>query len=204
MTDFQAWWNTVNNDLGNQDLQVEAKDWQFLYWRSKTPAQAVHHIQNYLETKKIADKYDKWDLRFLEQARVISTWSKDPSTKCGAVIINPQNQKVVGVGYNGFPRGMSDAQELYDDREIKYSRVIHCEMNAVLDAGHAAVGATLYTWPFMSCDRCTVHVIQAGIKRCVAPIIPADAYSRWGPTVEKSRRYLKEANVLLDELDLGL
>src|SRR5206468_1044497 len=110
----------------------------------------------------------KWDLRFLRLAREVASWSKDPSTKTGAVIV--KDHLVLGVGYNGFPRGMSDAEELYADREQKYSRIVHCEINALIFSNHPYLpGARLYTWPFLSCDRCAVQIIQAGITGFVAP-----------------------------------
>ena len=98
-----------------------------------------------------------WDKRFLALAQYVSTWSKDPSTKTGAVIVS--GRRVVSLGYNGFPQGMPDLPVLYDDREEKYSRVVHCEINALLFAERTVRGCTLYTWPFLSCDRCFVQMV---------------------------------------------
>ncbi len=111
---------------------------------------------------------DKWDNRFLEMAKLVSTWSKDPSTKTGAVIVD-QKRNVVGIGYNGFSRGVVDSDERYQNRALKYKMVVHAEPNAALCAGHKAGGGTLYTYPFMSCTPCAAIMIQAGIKRVVAP-----------------------------------
>jgi len=140
-----------------------------------------------------------WDQRFLSLAREISTWSKDPSTKTGAVIVRP-NRSVCSVGYNGFPMSMRDEARWYADREEKYSRIIHCEMNALLlsqDRNHE--GYTLYTYPFISCDRCFVHMVQAGIKRFVAPRATAEQLTRWGPSFERVRDYAKATNVTIAE-----
>lgn len=145
---------------------------------------------------------DKWDRRFLQLAQLVSTWSKDPSTKCGAVIVRP-DRTVASLGFNGFPQAMSDAPELYDDRETKYSRVVHCEMNAVLTAHEPLRGCVLYTWPFLSCDRCAVHMIQTGIVRAVAPAADDDAQGRWGGSLEKTKRYFGEANVEFREIDIA-
>lgn len=112
--------------------------------------------------------HDKWDRRFLELAAHVAQWSKDPSTKCGAVIVRP-DKTICSVGYNGFPRNMKDDQELYDHRDIKYDRIIHAEMNAILNANEVVKGFTLYTHPGPSCLRCAAHVIQAGIVRVVSP-----------------------------------
>lgn len=140
----------------------------------------------------------KWDLRFLSMAKKIASWSKDQSTQTGAVLVRP-DRSICSLGYNGFPRNMSDAPELYsnENRELKYSRIVHCEMNALLAARETVTGYTLYTWPFMSCDRCAVHMIQAGVARCVAPAISEDKKERWQPILEKSMGYFAEAGVKL-------
>lgn len=59
------------------------------------------------------------DLRFLRLAREVSTWSKDPSTKVGAVIVG-DNGQVISQGYNGFCRGFDDSEERYNDKQTKY------------------------------------------------------------------------------------
>ena len=132
---------------------------------------------------------DDWDLRFLRMAELVSTWSKDPSTKTGAVIALPDH-RVASLGFNGFPKGMEDRAEWLENREEKYSRIIHCEMNALMFAGRDVAGCTLYTWPFPSCDRCAVHMLQAGIRRFVAPIPSPELQERWGPALERTQEYV--------------
>lgn len=144
----------------------------------------------------------KWDLRFLQLAHFVSTWSKDPSTQTGAVIVRP-NRSILSVGFNGFAQNMSDAPELYANREIKYSRVVHCEMNALLLAETSVRGGTLYTWPFASCDRCCVHMLQAGISRFVYPSIPANLVERWGNSLSLTKKYLAEAGAVDTEIPLS-
>ena len=68
---------------------------------------------------------NKWDFRFLDMAKLVASWSKDPSTQTGAVIVAPR-KNIIGVGFNGFPRGMYDSPERLNDRPEKYSRTIHC------------------------------------------------------------------------------
>jgi len=143
----------------------------------------------------------KWDLRFLEMAKLVSTWSKDPSTKCGAVITN--GNRVVSVGFNGFPQNMIDLPENYSNREEKYSRIVHCEMNALLFAKENTAGCTLYTWPLMSCDRCFVHMAQSGINRFVAPKPSDELVTRWGAAMDRVRVYIKESGAELVEIDLN-
>lgn len=142
---------------------------------------------------------EKWDRRFLELAKLVSTWSKDPSTQCGAAIVRPNNS-VASVGFNGFPQGMSDADELYANREIKYSRVVHCEVNALLFAREPVNGYTLYTTG-PCCDRCAVQMIQAGITRFVAYTAP-DMIARWGEAFKKTFSYYDEAAVKHQEYEL--
>ncbi len=146
-------------------------------------------------TAAIANR-TKWDMRFLELAKHIATWSKDPSTQCGAVIVRP-DRTIASVGYNGFPRGCDDDPAIYADRARKYQRVVHCEMNAILSASEKLTGCTLYTTPFMSCDNCAKHVIQAGIKRCVAPMLPAHLQERWKDSVAASQLMFREAGIEL-------
>src|SRR6266436_5419974 len=71
---------------------------------------------------------------------------KDPSTKVGAVLVNYDENKEF-MGYNGFPRGVHDDEERYDNREQKYKMVVHAEVNTILKAGDYARGATLYVFP---------------------------------------------------------
>ena len=139
-----------------------------------------------------AAKQRDWDLYYLNMARYIATKSKDPSTQTGAVIVRP-DKSVISVGFNGFPKGMNDSPELYADREKKYSRTVHCEMNALLHARQDVSGGTLYTWPFASCDRCAVHMIQAGIKRYVFPEMPPEKAARWKDIMELAESYMREA-----------
>ena len=148
------------------------------------------------------DNQLKWDLRLLDAAKLFSTWSKDPSTQAGAVIAS--GKRLISTGFNGFPVGMEDKDENYTNREEKYSRIVHCEMNALLFAKESVQGATLYTYPFISCDRCFVHMIQAGITRFVAPTPTPNQLVRWGASFDKVRKYAAELNIELVELDLSI
>lgn len=136
----------------------------------------------------------KWDTRFLELAKLVSTWSKDPSTQTGAVIVQ-SDRSVLSIGYNGFPRKMEDKLEWYNDREEKYSRIVHCEINALIQAKAPITGCTLYTYPFMSCDRCVVQMIQAGITKFVFPKAKEKDKERWGVAFSRVEQYLKETGI---------
>jgi len=141
---------------------------------------------------------EKWDRRFLNLAAHISTWSKDPSTKVGAVLVNDLKQ-VVGMGYNGFARGVQDTDERLNDRETKYKLVVHAEVNAIIQAGHAARNSTLYVYPsFMIppiCHECCKSAIQAGIRK-IAGYVPNEAdprVQRWKDSIMTSREMWLEA-----------
>lgn len=135
-------------------------------------------------------KHNTWDHRFLQLAKLVSGWSKDPSTKVGAVI-SDINNRVVSIGYNGFPKSIIDNGRLFD-RETKYKMIVHGEMNAILFANRSLHDCTLYTYPFMPCPRCASMIIQAGIKRIVSYENKSD---RWESEFEISRELFKEANI---------
>lgn len=144
---------------------------------------------------------DKWDRHFIEMCFLISKMSKDPSTKCGCVIVR-SDKTVCSTGYNGFAKRMSDSPHLYNDREKKLSRVIHAEMNAILHSYEDLNGYTLYSTPAVSCDRCCVHAIQAGINRCVGVWPKGEFGARWAEPIKKTRSYLYEARVGYTEIDV--
>ena len=133
----------------------------------------------------------KWDTRFIELAKHISQWSKDPSTQVGAVIVDKRN-RVISMGYNGFPRGVEDRNDRLEDREKKYSMVVHGEINAILFATQPLDGTTLYLWPFLSCSQCTAIIINTGIKRVVAP---TSDNPRWTDSIKLSQSLYHEAGV---------
>lgn len=136
---------------------------------------------------------DKWDLRFLKAAEEVSTWSKDPSTKVGCVIVDPELQRRTGEGFNGFPRFMSDDPALYADRETKYARTLHAELNAVLFAKKTE-GCTAYvTHP--PCTSCALILIQAGVSRVVAKRPNDDLLSRWKDSIDAAKGFFDEAGV---------
>ena len=139
---------------------------------------------------KITTSDKDWDFRFLELATSISKWSKDPSTKVGAVIVN-SDKKIVTLGYNGFPRNVRDDHRL-ETREIKYDLIVHAEANAIIHARESLWDCTIYTMPFMPCSKCAGLIIQAGIKRVVS--IDADN-ARWNGNFRLSKAILTEARL---------
>lgn len=144
---------------------------------------------------------DKWDRRFLALAEHVASWSKDPSTKVGAVLVGDDNI-VVGLGYNGFARGVADTEERLQNRELKYKLVVHAEVNAILMAGDKARGASLYVWPAFNipncCHDCTKTAIQAGISEIVS-LTPTPAQLEkskgWADSIGIARLMCDEAGV---------
>ena len=139
----------------------------------------------------------KWDLRFIEMARNAASWSKDPSTQVGAIIVD-DDKRVISVGYNGFPKGVTDDERL-DDREEKYKMIVHAERNALLFANKDVKNCSIYTYPFMPCSVCAGMIIQAGIKRVVTV---KNNNARWQKDFVVSRQMFKEAEVDLIEYSL--
>ena len=149
---------------------------------------------------------EKWDRRFLALAEHVAQWSKDPSTKVGAVLVGADNI-VVGLGYNGFARGVDDSDERLNNRDLKYKYVVHAEVNAILMAGIKAQGADLYVWPSFSipciCHDCCKTAIQAGVKSVVG-LSPSPEYAerakRWQDSLDAARAMCDEAGVTYREV----
>lgn len=138
-----------------------------------------------------------WDYRFLDLAKFVSDWSKDPSTKVGAVIAD-HNNRIVSIGYNGFPAGLEDDKRL-NDRETKYKIIVHAEANAILFSNTNLFGCTLYTYPFQPCSRCAGLIIQSGIKKVISP---KNNIARWESDFNLSKALLEEANIKIKYYDM--
>ena len=136
----------------------------------------------------------KWDLRFLRIAHEVQSWSKDPSTKCGCVLV--KDRRIISSGYNGFPANISDSFERYNNREFKLAAVVHAEKNALFNAaknGSTTEGCTAYvTWP--PCTQCASALIQAGITLIVCPN-PNKAPERWRENFFLAHDLLFEAGI---------
>jgi dCMP deaminase len=144
-----------------------------------------------------------WDARFLELARHIAGWSKDPSTKVGCVVVGP-DREIRSTGFNGFPRGIEDNVDRLANREMKYPLVCHAEENAIMHAariGVALKGCIAYvTWP--PCTRCARSLIQAGIREIVYPA-DLDIPERWIADFNISTEMLSEAGLLVRSVRLA-
>lgn len=114
--------------------------------------------------------YITWDEYFMGIADLSGMRSKDPSTQVGACIVSKDN-KILSMGYNGFPLGCSDDEFPWDREgefgETKYPYVTHSELNAILNyRGGSLEGTKLYVTLF-PCNECAKAIIQAGIRSLV-------------------------------------
>lgn len=141
----------------------------------------------------------KWDKRFLNMARLVADWSKDPSTKVGCILTD--GKFLVSVGFNGFPAGCDDDDCYLTDRQAKYARTLHAELNAILSAARSLKGCTAYVWPMPPCSQCMAAFIQKGISRIVTVEPDFEAVNRWGESFSCAKEMACEAGVELVYLE---
>ena len=138
-------------------------------------------------SKKRQD-YITWDEYFMSVAILTGMRSKDPNSQVGACIVSEDN-KILSMGYNGFPKDCSDDE--FPWLNTKYFYVVHSELNAILNyRGGSLEGAKLYVTLF-PCNECAKAIIQAGIKTVV---YDQDKY-RDTPAVIASKRMMDAAGV---------
>ena len=130
-----------------------------------------------------------WDECFMRMAHIIAERSKDPYTQAGAVVVMPNNV-VVGVGYNGFPRGIDNNALPWDKEgkleDTKYAYICHAEENAIYNANNTTQNCKIYCTLF-PCNECVKTIIQTGIREVV---YESDKYAET-PMVKASKRMLK-------------
>jgi len=120
-----------------------------------------------------SENYLSWDTYFMSVAILSSMRSKDNKTKTGACIVN-KNNRIIGVGYNGLPKGLSDDDQRFwcddDDCDIlnsKHTYIIHAEQNAIYNKISQNIeNSTLYV-TLMPCTDCAKSICQVGIKKVI-------------------------------------
>ena len=140
---------------------------------------------------------NKWEIRFLKMAELVSSFSKDPTTKVGAVIVRP-DKSVASVGYNGIPRGVKDTSKRLNTREEKLLYTVHAEQNAILSAKEPLDNCSIYVWRIPPCAQCAASIIQSGIKIVYCPVnvgISDGLLARWIDSFKASETMMKEAGV---------
>jgi len=138
---------------------------------------------------------NKWHNRFMELAEHVAQWSRDPSTKVGAVIVRP-DKSVASVGFNGFARGVADVN--LEDREYKLARTTHGELNAILSARTSVEGCAIYT-TLCPCSHCAAAIIQAGITKVYYKPTP-ERMTRWKENFEITFDMFNQAGVIYNEV----
>jgi dCMP deaminase len=151
---------------------------------------------------KKRSNYLSWDEYFMGVALLSSQRSKDPNTQVGACIVNPKN-KIVGVGYNGFPTGCSDDEFPWaregEFLDTKYPYICHAELNAVINKiSEDLYDCRLYVALF-PCNECAKVIIQAGIKEV---IFLSDKYGQTDQ-VKASKRMFRAAGVRCNQLKVS-
>ena len=133
-----------------------------------------------------------WDQRFMNMAREAASWSKDPSTQVGCVIVD-QSRRVVSLGFNGLPAGMADTAARLLNRDLKLALTIHAEENALLFAGRPVVGCVAFITRH-PCAHCAAKLIQSGIGAVIYLSNP-DFDRRWADNLAISGQALAEAGI---------
>jgi len=138
--------------------------------------------------------YITWDEYFMGVSKLSGLRSKDPSTQVGACIVSDDN-KILSMGYNGFPSGCSDDEFPWDREgaslDTKYPYVTHSELNAILNyRGGSLEGAKIYVSLF-PCNECAKAIIQSGIRTIV---YDSDKYADTDSVIA-SKRMLDAAKV---------
>lgn len=146
---------------------------------------------------------DKWVKRYLDLAQAVSTWSKDPSTKIGAVAVGSQGQ-IISQGYNGFPRGIIDSDNRLSVKEEKYKFVVHGEMNCIYNAclnGLSLKDTTLYVYGLPVCSECAKGIIQVGIKTVITQYDNTNLNPKWADSNILTKQLFSETDVVYLEFD---
>ena len=152
----------------------------------------------------------KWDLRYMALAAHIATWSKDPSTQVGAVLVR-SNNSIASTGYNGFAPGADDSRHLYLDKDYKAANVIHAEINAVdffmeISKLTNLDGFTLYS-SFPTCPDCMETLGARRLSRVVQTTLKTEGkdsewIARWTKNIAKAREVAAFYRITLDTIDV--
>ena len=142
----------------------------------------------------MASESEKWNRRFIELAKLVATWSKDPSSQVGAVIVD-EYRRIVSTGYNGFAVGVNDLPERLNNRDVKYKIILHAEENAIMFARRDLTGCSLYVTNLPPCAHCASLIVQSGIKNVYA--VCDEVPDRWKDSYKLTCQVFQEAGVSL-------
>ena len=141
------------------------------YSELKTVNSNIHNLNEQKYLNECINNNISWDDYFMGVAILSSYRSKDPNTKVGACIVNPNTKRVISMGYNGMPNGCSDSDFPWtktsdNESETKYPYVVHAELNAILNAKTSVDGCYMYV-TLSPCSECMKAIIQSGIKKII-------------------------------------
>jgi dCMP deaminase len=153
------------------------------------------------DTSTLYSREGLWTRRYINLAKEIATWSKDPRTKVGAVVVGKEGQ-ILSQGYNGFPRGIEDNSSRLEDRETKLKYVVHAEMNCIYNAslsGMSLKDSNLFVHGLPVCSECAKGVIQVGVKR-VFMCYPVEIDDKWRDSFATTQEMFFEAGIEFSRL----
>ena len=142
---------------------------------------------------------ETWLSYFMNIARVVSSKSKDPSTKVGAIAVDTTTKRILATGYNGFPPRVSDREERLNTREVRYIYTVHAEANCIAAAARFGIpltGSTLFA-TLHPCAECTKLIAAAGIKNVVYidTELKPQADRTWIKVLEHAKAIFQEAGI---------
>jgi dCMP deaminase len=158
-------------------------------------------MKHILQKRNTMKDICKWDIKYIQLAKHISTWSKDPSRQIGCVAIGEKGQ-VLSTGYNGFPRDVIDHKERLNNREIKYQFTIHAEANTIYNATYNGVclnNSTMYVYGLFVCNECAKAIAQCGINRVVMAKVNVKG---WETSCANALNLFDECGIKYDFIDL--
>ena len=138
--------------------------------------------------------------KLISIAKSYAQLSKD-SVKVGAILCDEEGG-ILSAGFNGFPRGVADLQEQYDDADTRDRLIVHAEVNALLQAartGASTQGSTLVVWGRTVCAECAKAAVQAGVVKILMPKIQPEQSLKWTMHRQWTRLITAEASVELIE-----
>ncbi len=138
-----------------------------------------------------------WDQRWRDLLYLVQSWSEDPTTKFSALIIDPINNNLRSIGFNGLPRGIAYSAQKHGGPD-KYNYFVHAEVNAIINAGGMVPGSTIYLLA-PPCSNCAGAIIQSGITRVKYDAPHEETSPRWLELSTGWRASIQDAILLLAE-----
>ena len=169
------------------------------YSELKTVNSCIHNLNEQKYSNECINNNISWDDYFMGVAILSSYRSKDPNTKVGACIVNPNTKRVISMGYNGMPNGCSDSDFPWtktsdNESETTYPYVVHAELNAILNAKTSVDGCYIYV-TLSPCSECMKAIIQSGIKK----IIYKDEYKKKSEMNKATKKMIQYTGIISEQ-----